>query len=165
MKKLLALMLVLVMVLSLCACGKKEEAAPKGDDTPAATEEKDSNVFKVNDYEAVYTGYELLKDKEGKDAILVKFDFTNNSDVDMAFAFGMYCQLFQGDTSLDYCTIYLDEDESHAMDDSIIEIVSPGKTLQVQKTYTLKDTTTPVRIQISDNAEKHAHSLTIDITK
>ena len=161
MKKLLAVLLVLVMVLSLCACGKKDDAAKNG----GTDEKEDSNVFVVNDYQAVYTGFELLKNGEGGDAILVKFDFTNNSDSDMAFAYGMYCQLFQGDTSLDYCTIYVDEDEIHAMDDSIIEVVAPGKTLSVQKTYTLKDTTTPVRIQISDNAEKQAHSLTIEIAK
>ena len=156
MKKLLSVLLVLVMVLSLCACGKKDAAAGGG---------KDDGTFKVGDYQAVYTGFELVKDNNGGDAILVKFDFTNNGEKDMAFAYGMYCQLFQGDDKLDYCTIYTDEDEVHAMDDSTIEVVAPGATLAVQKTYTLKDLTTPVRIQLSDNFENDAQSMTIEIAK
>lgn len=174
MKKTLALLLVLVLVLSLCACGAKEEKKPAKEDGAAATEaateagseeQELSQPFTVGSYQALYTGFELLKNEEGKDAILVKFDFTNNGDKDMAFSYGMYLQLFQGEDKLDYCTIYVDDEKNHAMDDTIIKTVKPGETLAVQGTYTLKDLNTPVRIQFSNNAGEELHFGTLDIAK
>lgn len=174
MKRILALLLMFVLILSLCACGAKEQETRAPETLEAETEsvteadngEQDlSEPFAVGDYQALYAGYELIKNKENQDAILIQFDFTNNSDTDMAFTYGMYLQLFQGEEQLQYCTIYLDEDEIHAMDDSIIEIVKPGKTLRVQSTYTLKDLTTPIRVQFSKNGVDELHFATLDITK
>ena len=53
MKKLLALLLALLMVLSLVACGSKEEAAaPEKEEAPAATEEKEEAPAEKEEEEA-----------------------------------------------------------------------------------------------------------------
>ena len=53
MKKALALLLVLVMVLGLAACGDKEEKI------------ENPNLIKIGDYQALYTGAYITKDYDG----------------------------------------------------------------------------------------------------
>ena len=45
MKKLLAILLAMLMVLSLVACGQKEEAPAAKEEAPAATEEKTEDAL------------------------------------------------------------------------------------------------------------------------
>lgn len=98
MKKWIALFLALVMVLSLCACGKDpapevpetpeepvstEKPAPekpveKPDDGPAVS--LDPVTAQLGDFEVTIQAAEHFTDAEDGNAIRCYYDFTNNSD-------------------------------------------------------------------------------------
>ena len=63
--KLLCLLFAVLMLLSLTACGKDKETDP--------------GVIKLGDYELLYKGACIMEDANGKDAIVMTLDFTNNS--------------------------------------------------------------------------------------
>ena len=91
MKKLLALLLVLAMVLSMAACGKKEETSvpsegPVPQDT-AAPEEVDPDAglprYEFTQYgkgTVTIVGSELTQDDYGDDLLRVYYKYTNNDD-------------------------------------------------------------------------------------
>ena len=78
-KRMLALLLALIMVLGLAACGGKDKGDP--------------NEIVIGDYTAYYTHSEFVTDFDGDDAIAIYFDFTNNSDEDASFLWSMYYTL------------------------------------------------------------------------
>ena len=80
MKKLISLLLVLMMVLSLCACGAKEEAAPAATEAPIETEApvevsvdekaaEAAELFFKADYEEAYDALCDLEDSENELAL------------------------------------------------------------------------------------------------
>ena len=97
MKKWIALFLALVMVLSLCACGK--ESAPETPDEPVSTDEPvpedpakpeepeagpavslDPITAQLGDFEVTIQAAEHFTDAEDGAAIRFYYDFTNGSD-------------------------------------------------------------------------------------
>ena len=150
MKKFLSITLVLVMVLTLCACGKEEL--------------KDPNTVVIGDAQAVFTGCEIAKNSDGNDAIVLSFDYTNNSKDAQIFSFAMFYIIKQGDQELNYCTVYA-EDGITELDSSLLHPVDPGQTQKVQMTYTLNDLATPVVIEFSDLFDKETASITVEIVK
>ena len=154
MKKFLAVILALTMVLGLCACGSSGGGEKEA-------KEKDTGLIKIGDAQAEYIGYEIAKNSDGKDAIVLSYNYTNNSDHAQMFSFAIFYTIYQGDTELEYCTVYPDDSETGALDNSLIIPVDPGKTQKVQITYTLKDLTTPVRIEFTDLLESNTAEQTI----
>ncbi len=104
-KRLLALVLVLVMVLGLAACGKD-----KGD----------PNEIIIGDYTAYYTRSEFVTDYDGDDAIAIYFDFTNNSDENASFIWSMYYTVKQNDAELEQATVFLSEDSFDTLFDATL---------------------------------------------
>ena len=62
--KLLSLLLAVLMLFSLTACGKGKTA--------------DANLIKLGDYELRYKDACIMEDSDGNDAIVLTLDFTNN---------------------------------------------------------------------------------------
>ena len=90
MKKILALLLVLAMLLSMAACGKKEAApAPENSNQPAAVEstpvgeEPDPYAFTFTQYGNVrikIVGAEATQNDWGEDLLRIFYDYTNTDD-------------------------------------------------------------------------------------
>lgn len=89
MKKLIALLLILTMVLSLAACGKREETAEPEDgnnpvaveSTPAEEAEPDPLSHEFTQYgkgTVTIVGSELTQDDYGDDLLRVYYKYTNN---------------------------------------------------------------------------------------
>ena len=88
-RKLFCLLLAAVMLFSLAACGKGED------------ETKDPNLLKVGDYELLYKGASIMKDREGNDALVLTLDFTNNSEETTDYFWAIYETVMQNDTELE----------------------------------------------------------------
>lgn len=151
MKKLTAIVLTAIMVFSFAACG-------------GAGKDEDPNLIKIGEYQAVYKGSEIVKDNDGNDALVATYDYTNNSKEAQSFEWSMFYTVTQGDSELEYTTVFVDEESYDMLDESTRRDVAPGESLEVKMTYKLNDLTTPVEIKFSDLLESETDSLTIDLT-
>lgn len=97
----------------------------------------------VGDYTCVVKGAEVCKDWEDKDAVLITYEFTNNSDSAISFDVALDARAYQDGIGLE--TAILDDDTD------ILDVdIKPGVTKEVKKAYVLRDTSTEIEIEISE---------------
>lgn len=97
----------------------------------------------VGDYTCVVKGAEVCKDWADKDAVLITYEFTNNSDSAVSFDVALDARAYQGGIGLE--TAILDDDTD------ILDVdIKPGVTKEVKKAYVLRDTSTEIEIEISE---------------
>lgn len=108
----------------------------------AENEEKTDGT--IGDYGCVVKGATLCKDWTDKDAVLITYEFTNNSDNPISFDVALDARAYQEGIGLE--TAILDSDETDWLD---VDIKS-GVTKEVKKAYVLRDTSTPVEIEVSE---------------
>ena len=153
MKKLLAMLLVLIMVLGLAACGDKEEKI------------ENPNLIKIGDYQALYTGAYVTKDYDGDDAIVASFTYTNNSDEAKSFMWAMFYTAMQGGVEMENSTIFVSADSYDYIGEDNLLDVAPGGSLDVALTYKLRNLTDPVVIGFSDLLDEETGEINIDVAK
>lgn len=105
---------------------------------------KQPNDGTIGDYKCVVKSAVKCKDYAGKDAILITYDFTNNSDDAISFDIALDTSVFQGGVELE--TAILDE-ETDLLDTAEIK---PGITKEVKKAYLLRDASTELEVEISE---------------
>jgi len=162
-KKVLALLLVCLMVLSFAACGeKKVPDAIAG--TEVETEVKDDpNVLEIGDFEATYKGFKIMTDSDDEEAIAIYLDFANNSEEAKSFSWAMFPEVTQNGEPMLYSVIFVSEDSYETLDELNYEDVQPGKTMEIVLTYKLADMS-PITIACSDLMEEYTDELIVDPT-
>ena len=153
MKKLLALFLVLMMLVSLAACGDKGKKI------------ENPNLITIGDYQALFTGAYITKDYEGDDAIAASFTYTNNSEEAQSFLWAMFYTPMQAGVELENSTIFKSADSYDYLGEENLNDVAPGASQDVVLTYKLRNLTDPVTISFSDLMDKDTGEITIDVTK
>ena len=153
MKKTLAVLLALVMVLGLVACGGKEQKI------------ENPNLITIGDYQALYTGAYITKDYDGDDAIVIPLTYTNNSKETTSFLFSMFYTALQGGIEMDIATIFVSADSFETLGEGTMTDVASGGSYDVNLTYKLKNLTDPIVIEFSDLMDKETAKLEIDVTK
>ena len=146
--KLLCLLLAVLMLLSLAACGKETA--------------EDSNLIKLGDYELLYKGACIMEDSDGNDAIVLTLDFTNNGKESASYLWSINETLTQDGEELEVATVITDYSTFTAVIDKQFEEVAPGETLEVQTAFVLKDTTHPVKATFEQLLGKKNGTITID---
>lgn len=155
-KKALAMIFASFMALSLVACGSDTSAsdtpATSGEpaetqqetaEEPAEPETTDSGA--VGDYDVTIGDCAFTTDIDGNNAIIVNYDFTNNSDEDIAPFVGISMTAFQDGVQLDAAFV---------MDTSVYDAgvgqkqLKPGASLTgCQNAYVLTSTS-PVEVEV-----------------
>lgn len=97
----------------------------------------------IGNYKCVVKGAEICKDWSGKDAVLITYEFTNNSDNAISFDVALDAKAYQNGIGLE--SAILDE-ETDLLDVDI----KPGITKEVKKAYVLSDTSSDVEIEVSE---------------
>ena len=151
MKKLLSAICCLTIILTLAACGKEE--APS-----------DPNHIVIGDYELQYKGASIMTDSEGKDAVVLTMDFTNNGKDAADYLWSIYEKAMQDGIELEGAIVYVSEDSYETVTDSQFTEIAPGKTIEVHSAYTLRDTENPVEVTFTDLLEKYKETITVDPT-
>ena len=177
MKKLIALLLALCLLLSLCACGKKDpaETDDPGEvetitETPVMEEEEEETVsaypgtLPLGDETACgqvieipeegtleYLGSKVVESEYGDPVLLSFFDFVRGNDYENSVAWTFTTYAYQGDAEL-WTTSYTYNDV--VLDDTLYEDVNPGDTLEVCMAYELENLTTPVTFSFTDTWEE-----------
>ncbi|MBQ9902443.1 MAG: DUF5067 domain-containing protein [Clostridia bacterium] len=106
---------------------------------------KDEGV--LGDYKVKILSYKLAKDYEKKPAIVVTFEFTNNSDDATSFIVALNSQAYQDGIELETAIIMDSKvyNSSNSMKD-----IKPGKTIKVQTAYVLDNKKSDVEIEVSE---------------
>ena len=165
MKKFLAIMLALVLLLTLAACGDKNNGGetPSGNDTEQTTDTPTDTSLakgewsnKSGAFALALVGAELFDDEDGEKAIRVYFDFTNKeSSYTTSFTDEKRdIILTQNGEELDYTRAVYGEDvaevENHKKN------VRPGVTIRCIGEYELNAETGKVALEVTakntDNA-------------
>lgn len=156
MKKLLALLIVLAMLLGLCACGgdKPEEPAPAeapateaapepAEEAPAEEAEAEEAAVSLEpvtadlgDYTVTILGAEAFEDIDDQPALRFYYDFTNNSD-DVACAWlELTATVTQEGYELNSTYDSYDDDVAEYGNDSLY--ILPDMTIRCISEYTYK---------------------------
>lgn len=107
------------------------------------TEENIISGNTLGDYTCDVVSSEICKDWEGKDAVLITYSFTNNSQDAVSFDIALDASPYQDGIGLE--TAILD-DETDLVDVDI----KPGVTKEVKKAYLLRNTTSNIEIEITE---------------
>lgn len=150
MKRFLALLMALIMCVSICACGANDDSADTDNKEPVTQNGDSAEETKVSegalgDYEIKFTGFSLSKDYEGKDVIIVSYDFTNNSDEADAAIFALTIKAYQDGVELETAFVLENED----IDNATKEIKS-GVTLNCCSAFVLDNTSSSVEFEASE---------------
>ena len=149
-KKLIIIAVVafVIILIAVIASGGSDDSSSEDSNASEVTsavsaesEEKANDT--VGDYKCVVKGAKLCKDWTGKDAVLITYEFTNNSDSAVSFDVALDARAYQDGVGLE--TAILDEDTDYLDVD-----IKPGVTKEVKKAYNLRDTSTEIEIEVSE---------------
>ena len=145
---IIAVVAVVIILIAVIASGGSDDSSSENSNASAGTsavsaesEEKANDT--VGDYKCVVKGAKLCKDLTGKDAVLITYEFTNNSDSAVSFDVALDARAYQDGVGLE--TAILDEDTDYLDVD-----IKPGVTKKVKKAYNLRDTSTEIEIEVSE---------------
>ncbi|MGN0521124.1 MAG: DUF5067 domain-containing protein [Eubacterium sp.] len=137
---------VIILIIAIAGgsgSGDDADTGNSGSSSVSAQGEEKSDGT-IGDYGCVVKGASLCKDWTDKDAVLVTYEFTNNSDSAISFDVALDARAYQDGVGLE--TAILDNEETDWLDVDI----KPGVTKEVKKAYVLRDTSTPVEIEVSE---------------
>ncbi len=108
--------------------------------TPNAAASADSTSAP---YDVTIDDATLTTDYSGKQALLVSFTFTNNSDDEASFAVNIMDKAFQNGVQLDTAIV------SGVDSSSSLSTIKPGATVNVSQAFALADMS-PVTVEVSE---------------
>lgn len=145
---IIAVVAVVIILIAVIASGGSDDSSSEDSNASAVTsavsaesEEKANDT--IGDFKCVVKGAKLCKDWTGKDAVLITYEFTNNSDSAVSFDVALDARAYQDGVGLE--TAILDEDTDYLDVD-----IKPGVTKEVKKAYNLRDTSTEIEIEVSE---------------
>ena len=124
------------------SAAEESSTAPESSEAPAA---QDSGA--IGDYTVSILDASLTKDYEDNDAIVISYEFTNNSDEAISFMVAIGAKAYQDGVELE--TAIITGDDNYSSEDLMKEI-KPGATLTVQKAFALDNTTSPVEAEAEE---------------
>lgn len=156
LKKFLAGVCALTMVAALSACtlettdsesSKVESSAAESKEESAeSSEESSEEETEAAEFVFAINSTSLGKDYEDKDVLIIKYDFTNNSDEATSFTFACQDTVFQDGIECDSTVIGCDDIDSQEQ----LNDIQPGKTYTVTVGYHISDTSKPVDVVVTD---------------
>lgn len=137
---------VIIIIAVISSAGSGDKSTP---DTPATNSSVEADTAEatnntVGDYGCVIKSAKLTKNWEGKDTVLLTYEFTNNSSSPASFDVALIDHVYQDGIGLE--TTFLSDDDTDLLD---VEI-KPGVSKDVRKAYLLRNTSTDLEVEISE---------------
>ena len=153
-KKLIILGVIIAVIIVIAVAASGSES---NDDTNASSnesttvssvnaEKKETDENTIGDFKYVVKGAKLTKDWEGKDAVLITYEFTNNSDSPISFDGSLDDKLYQDGIELE-SAILSNDNESKLFDTVDLK---PGITKEVKKAYLLRNKKSEIEVEIQE---------------
>lgn len=138
----------LILIVSISG-GDDSDSSGDSANTTVASVDADSNDDSnddgvIGDYQCVVKSAKLTEDYDGSPAVLVTYEFTNNSTEAKSFDLALSDHVFQDGIELEKS--YFSDEETEGFDTQI----KPGITHDVNCVYVLRDTTTPLEVEITE---------------
>lgn len=150
LKKLGVLGFITLLSVVMVACGSSSSSDKdnsKEKESEKTEEKKVTDSGDLGDYTVkIHDGFELAKDYNGKDVIVLTYDFTNNSDDNQSFMFAISDKVFQNGIGLESAVMSTDSPELKNRSTDI----QPGASVTVKVGYLLQDTTSPVSVEAKE---------------
>lgn len=169
-KKIVAVMLVSMMILSLAACGKSSAPASNDNNKTEATaptkeekktkekKEASGKVEQINldnsEGSLVYSKHEATTNYDDLPAVRVYFNYTNKSSETKSAQSTFFSQVFQNGVECDI-TMSGDYENPNAADQNLSKELQSGTTIEVAFMFLLQDATSPVTVKVSDRSEEN----------
>ena len=158
-RRLLSILLCAVLIFSLSACGVLEKV--KGG-INIGGKDKSSAHIKLGKIELDYLGAEIMKDTDGKDALVISLSFTNNGKEDASYIWSVSEEAVQGKEALSTTMVVLNPFTYETTTDSQLLTAKPGETLDIRTAFLLEDRETPVKITFSQLLGKKSGKITVN---
>ncbi|MGI6361127.1 MAG: DUF5067 domain-containing protein [Bacillota bacterium] len=141
MKKLLLIVATGLLCLGLVACGS---GGTETTNTTATDETANQATDEGNlgDYYVKIKDAKIGESYEGSQALIVTFDFTNNSEENASFISSVSTIAYQDGVQLDTAVLTNYQDDWKK--------IQPGTTLEVRSAWLLPDKTSPVDVEVSE---------------
>ena len=153
MKRFGCIAMTAALCLLLAACGNNQSDPGSTQETPApeqgqtGAQNTGGQAADLGDYHVELRGAQLSEDSRGGSALIVTFDWTNNSDSSTISLASVSCEAAQGDADLDVAMI---GDDAVCDSTSTLTEAQIGETVTVQYAFSLEDETTPVTVEITE---------------
>lgn len=166
MKKIFLVALVLLTVFALVGCAQPDTGpspttqetgetttptpppSPSPSPSPSPEDQADQiGSGRVGSYDITIVDFKLSKDYEDSPAVIITYEWTNNDEETVGFMFAVDAQVFQGGVECETAIMMGDDDYDSEL--SMTEI-KPGTTLTVQSAYVLRDTETPIEVEVTE---------------
>lgn len=151
MKKFISIILAIVLIsaFALFALGSGSSGTTSNQGT-ASAETTTSNNSTLGKYSVVIDSCRLAKDYDGKNVIIVKYVFTNNSnETPTSFMAAMMDKAFQNGIELNSAFMLTDSANYHGDEDSMKDLKA-GATLEVEQAYVLNDNSSDVEVEVGE---------------
>ena len=137
MKKVLAMVLCLAMSFAMVACAGETDAPPLS----SAAKKFDEPVATTGTISLEIVKAEVTKDSKDADAVVITYNFINNTNKETSFAKAINATAMQGDKPL---AIGIVEVGDVFISGDGMKKIAIGETVEFQKSFVLSDTTTKV---------------------
>ena len=154
---LIGLVVVLVLLIIVVIVGggnddggSSSSSAPLAGTASDASEPEETAAVgegALGDYYVKLTGVTVAEDYEGNPALIVNYDFTNNSDEAANAMWSLNIDVFQNGLELETAVI---ADSSVYDSGQSMRDIQTGATLSCQDAFVLEDTTSPVEVHVSE---------------
>lgn len=160
--------IILIIIIAVASnSGKPATTNANGtpsNQTSSKTASKISDTGTLGDYTVSIESARLAKDYQGKNAIIVKYKFTNNADKATSFMFAIGNKAFQDGVQLE--TAIITDDKTYNVQNGLKDI-QKGASLEVEEGYLLSNDKSVVSVESSELISFSDIKLTktFDITK
>ena len=143
--------MVLIFTVFAAASGESETKTQdtetvSGTGTGSTTSAGDNTA--LGDYNVKIVSYRLAKDYEGKDVIIIKYNFKNNADKAIAFNIALDDSAYQNGVGLNEAYV-LAESAKYSSDNQTKQL-QKGSSLDVEAAYELNDKKTDVLVEVKE---------------
>lgn len=121
------------------------------DDTDYYSYETDSNLVTdtISDYKCIVKSAEYAKDYQGNDAVVIAYEFTNNSEYPANFLSALYVKVYQNSSP-----IYETLPAEGAADITFNKTLAPGETAEIKAIYKLDSKDRDINVEIHNNEDQ-----------
>lgn len=149
---IIGVIIAVIIIIAVAASGSEsndDKNTSSNENTTVSSvnaEKKETDENTIGDFKCVVKGAKLTKDWEGKDAVLITYEFTNNSDSPISFDGALDDKLYQDGIELE--SAILSNDEEAKLIDAVD--LKPGITKEVKKAYSLRNKKSEIEVEIQE---------------